>query len=477
MRIRPLVAALVATTISISVAGDCKTTVGFTRQWTYAHGVTTPGQVAEIPAFDRKTDTIWVAGVVGVDILDAESGTLVDHIDVTPFGAINSVAIHNGVAALAVEAAPDRTQPGHVLFYKTRKVEAGPFATVEVGALPDMLTFTHDGSRLLVANEATPNAVADTNYALPDPVGSVSVIDVENHTVVATATFDQVPRTGSDLRTDFTPTGSTSFDMDFEPEYIAVDDDDERAYVTLQEANAIAVLDLRTNEFTKVIGLGAKDFGKPGNEIDSIDNDSKISFQSVAAKGLYLPDSIATYESKGKTYLVMANEGDFREDNVDRGTTGAPATSPLNRLRVATPPSATPSFYAAGARSFSIRDTSGNIVFDSGSTLDREAARRNIYDDGRSRDKGVEPEGVALIDYRGRTYAFIGLERTLQAAVAVFDITNPKNVRFIDMIVTSTDRAPEGLVAFQHRGSFYVAIANETAGANGTSNTTLYSLE
>src|SRR5262249_44292652 len=151
------------------------------------------------------------------------------------------------------------------------------------------------------------------------------------------------------------------------------------------------------------------------------------------------------------------------------------APAPLNRLRLATPPSASPNFYAAGARSFSIRDTNGNIVFDSGSTLDREAAKRNIYDDTRSRDKGVEPEGVALIDFRSRTYAFIGLERTLQSAVAVFDITDPRDVRFIDMLVTSTDRAPEGLVAFHHRGTFYVAIANETPGANGTSNTTLYS--
>ncbi len=184
-------------------AGD--KSIAFTKLWTYKHGVTTAGQVAEIPAFDAKTNTIWVAGVVGVDVLDADDGTLVDHIDVTPFGAVNGVAIHNGLAALAVEAVPDRTEVGQVLFYDTRHIEVGVVDAVRVGALPDMLTFTHDGTKLLVANEATPNPRADAAYAQPDPVGSVSIIDVASRTVVAAADFAGVPTSGTNLRTDFTP--------------------------------------------------------------------------------------------------------------------------------------------------------------------------------------------------------------------------------------------------------------------------------
>jgi hypothetical protein len=111
-------------------------------------------------------------------------------------------------------------------------------------------------------------------------------------------------------------------------------------------------------------------------------------------------------------------------------------------------------------------------VYDSGDILDKEAHKRNIYDDGRSRDKGVEPEGVALLDIAGRTYAFVGLERTLHGAVAVFDITEPAKSRFIDMIVTAGDAAPEGLTAYQYRGDFYLGIANETSRT-----TTLYRIE
>jgi DNA-binding beta-propeller fold protein YncE len=442
----------------------------FTKLWTHNH--TTPGQLSEIPAFDRRTNTIWVAGVVGVDVLDGATGMLVEHIDVTRYGLVNSVTIHNGLAALAIEAGPpDRRRPGVVVFYNTRtRLPIGD--PVTVGSLPDMLTFTHDGRRLLVANEGTPNAVADTAYTPPDPPGSVSIIDMETRTVTATARFDNVPQFGTNLR--------TNVGMDFEPEYIAIDHDGARAFVTLQEANAIAVLDLSLNAFTEIIGLGAKDFSLPGNEVDPR-NDSAISFINANAFGLYMPDGIASYKWHGGTYLVIANEGDFREDNVDRSTAGnlpylAPA--PLDRLRISNADSSPGTLYAAGARSMSIRAVDGTLVYDSGSILDTEAHERGVYDDGRSRDKGVEPEGVALLDSGGRTYAFVGLERTTSSAIGVFDITDPYGATFLDMIVTPGDLSPEGLAAFAFRGDLYLAIANEVpALGTTTTHTTLYRVD
>jgi len=176
---------------------------------------------------------------------------------------------------------------------------------------------------------------------------------------------------------------------------------------------------------------------------------------------------------------VMANEGDFREDNVDRAAASSfGGVNPLDRLRVSSVDSSAGNLFAAGARSFSIRNDDGELVYDSGDLLDKQARLRGLYDDGRSRDKGVEPEGVELLNISGRTYAFIGLERTLQSAVAIFDITQPTSVQFIDMIVTPGDLAPEGLVAFHARGEYYLAIANETvAPGQSTSNTSLYRLD
>jgi DNA-binding beta-propeller fold protein YncE len=452
----------------------------FTSLWTYGH--TTPGQLSEIPAFDRRTNTIWVSGVVGVDVLDAATGALVTHIDVTAHGAVNSVAIHNGLAALAVEAASfsstclscDRRNPGKVLFYDTvTRLPSGDVSEVGVGSLPDMLTFTHDGSKLLVANEATPNVAADAPYLGVDPPGSVSIIEMATRTVVATALLSGVPTSGSRLRVP------VSTGMDYEPEYIAVSHDDTKAYVTLQEANGIAVLDLSTNEFTDIIGLGAKNFNLPGNEIDPKDTDGVVLFREVAANGLYMPDAVATYRWRGETFLVMANEGDFREDNADRSPASTyGAFDPLDRLRVSNRDSSPGNLFAAGARSFSIRRTDGELVYDSGSILDRQAHARSVYDDGRSRDKGVEPEGVALLDIGDRTYAFIGLERTTISTIAIFDVTNPHAVTFVDMIVTRGNLSPEGLAAYKYRGQFYLAIANEVpAPGVATTNTSLYLIE
>lgn len=456
----------------------------FDRMWTHTHVATggKPAVAAEIPAFDARTDTLWIAGVVGIDILDRSTGALVASLDTRSLGAINSVSIFNGVAAMAFENSSDRTQPGQVVLFDTttRTFTGGSLIAGQnqftVGALPDMLTFTPDGMKILVANEGTPAVYGSEilpraanlkrNYgpASNDPPGSVSIIDLTTNTVT-TVGFAGVPITGANVRTN---TG-----MDFEPEYIAVSPDGKKAFVTLQEANALAILDLSSNTFEKVVGLGAKDFSLPGNEIDSVFNDGKIEFLSVNAKGLYQPDSIASFEKDGKVFLVMANEGDFREDDADRSTGGTFGRSaPLNTLRILNTDSATDGdIFTAGARSFSIRDADGNLIYDSGSILDREAARLGIYDDNRSRDKGVEPEGVDLLEIGNRLYAFIGLERTLQGAVAVFDITDPYAVQYIDMIVTEGDRAPEGLKAFSLGGEHYLAIANEVSNT-----TTLYRL-
>ena len=467
---KKVIAVVVAALLNPAVAMADNPFSGLTKAWTYTN--TAAGQTSEIAAFDSTTNSLWVAGIAGVDVLDAVNGSLIQHIDTTAFGSINSVAIHNGIAAFAIES-NTRTNLGTVKFYDTatRSLSAG-VNSISVGALPDMLTFTKDGSKLLVANEASPlvygaqiGSTVPRNYgpAAVDPAGSVSIIDMSTRTVAATAGFAGVVTVGANIR--------TNAGMDYEPEYIAVNAAGTKAYVTLQEANAIGVLDLNTNSFEKIVGLGAKDFSLPGNTIDT-NNNGTISFVSANVKGLYMPDAIAAYEAGGSTYLVTANEGDFREDDGDRSSaTTVGASGDLGPLRILNTDSSPSNLFAAGARSFSIRDANGNLVFDSGDILDKKAAQLGIYDDARSRDKGVEPEGVELMTLGGRTFAFIGLERTTKGAVGVFDITDPANASFIDMIVTNGDIAPEGLEGFMMGGNYYLAIANETS-----KTTTLYNL-
>lgn len=440
-----------------------------THLWTYDHANTgVAGQTSEIAAFDSLNNQLWVVGIQGVDVLNASTGSLVQHIDTSTYGNVNSVAIHNGVAALAIENTT-RTTPGEVKFFDTTsRTLTGGINSITVGALPDMLTFTPDGTKLLVANEGSPSTygarLADSdghrNYgaAAADPVGSVSIIDMNTRSVIATPTFNTVTPVASNMGSNI----RTNTGMDFEPEYITVSADGSKAFVSLQEANAMGVIDLTTNATTQVIGLGVKDFNAPGDTLDTNDNGT-VSFGNVAAKGLFMPDGMATYDAAGNTFIVMANEGDFREDDADRSRASSfGRTGDLGRLRVSnTDSSATGEIFAAGARSFSIRDVNGNLVYDSGDILDKAAFAEGLYDDDRSDDKGMEPEGVALLELDGHTLAFIGLERTTSSAVAIFDITNPYSVSYLDMIVTPGTFAPEGLTAYSHDGKYYLAIANE----------------
>ena len=458
------------------------------RVWQHAHA---PSQKSEIVAYDDRTDTLWVVGVVGVDVLDRATGALVDHIDVTSVGAVNSVAIHDGLVALAIENTVDRTLPGIVVFYDARRRKQDGTA-VTVGALPDMLTFTPNGKEVLVANEATPNPrPTPAGLSSADPVGSVSIIDVRSREVTTLPIDPSIP--GFNALRLFPANGSlptqpaTYSAYGPEPEYIAVDPTGHYAYVTLQEANGIAVLDLKSRAFERIYSLGLKDFSLPGNEIDPNDQDGEVEFRSVPVKGLYQPDAIAAYRHKGRTYLALANEGDARDngtgDSEDerRGSAGnaaieyVPDGSELGRLTFSNVDSARGGpLVAFGTRSFSIRDTDGNIVFDSGSLLDREANRLGIYDDGRSDNKGVEPEGVALLHIEGRVLAFVGLERALKSAIAVFDVTDPFAVEYIDMFVGEGDLSPEGLHAFRVGSRYYVAVANEVSDTTSLFEITLH---
>lgn len=471
-----------ALALSFTLAGTAHAGLldGASQAWSNTHAGTPSGFLSEIVAFDSVTKTLWVSGVNGVNVLDAKTGASLSFIDTSGWGSINSVAIHNGVAAFAIESTT-RTQAGVVQLYDTssRSLLAGN-STITVGALPDMLTFTPDGSRLLVANEGTPatygsriGSTVPRNYgtSASDPVGSVSIIDVASRSVVSTATLAGVAQSGTHIRTN---TG-----MDFEPEYITVNKAGTQAYVSLQEANAMVVLDLQSGQFTKVVGLGAKDFSAPGNAIDAVYNDGKVSFEAVAAKGLYMPDGMASFTGKGnKTYVVMANEGDFREDDGDRSAASSVgATGPTSTLRISNTDSSPGDLYAAGARSFSIRDTDGNLVYDSGNILDVQANLAGIYNDNRSRDKGVEPEGVEVMEIAGKTFAFIGLERTTTGAIAVFEIdaNDPSKTSFVRMLTMNGQIAPEGMKGFTMDGVHYLAVSAEGADGVGAG-TALFAL-
>jgi hypothetical protein len=455
---------------------------------------------AEIVAFDQNHQRIFTinADSGAVDVFSAatlSNPTLLDTIDIkqmlvdegvvantTLVSAANSIAVNSAYVAIAVEANP-KTDNGWIVFLNLSDLSYA--AAVQVGAQPDMLTFTPDGHKVVVANEGEPN----DDYSV-DPVGSISVITVSGFSVdtIGFTDFNQGGSRNAELPTDKMVLDgfNASVAQSVEPEYITIAADGSEAFVSLQENNAVAVVDLGTNTIDRILGLGFKDYSIPGNEMDAGDRDSGVNLNNWPVMGIYMPDTITSMTFNGKTYLLTANEGDSRQDwldnvadqaaceasgyffdggcideirvkDIESDTTltlgadliGLDTDADLGRLRVsyhttfAKNGATVDKLYAYGARSFSVWDAQTGVqVFDSGNDFERITALRfgaefnNNNDENeaesRSDDKGPEPEAIAVGRINGHQYAFIGLER--MGGIMVYDISNPFAPEFIQYV-------------------------------------------
>ncbi len=459
---------------------------------------------AEIPAFDPLSKRAFASSNVGiqvVDLTDPAAPTLITTISPATLGVpgltsndVTSVTLRKGsganpsVLAAAIIASP-KTDPGYVVFLNA--ADGTLLGATQVGANPDNLTFTPDGTKVLVANEAEIDGglLGNADVAADTTLGTVSIIDVSGGfttPVVMTADFTaydtQVAALkAAGVRIFNNGTINAIPSRDFEPEYIAVSPDGTKAMVTLQEANAVAILDIATATFTSVVPLGKKDFS--GLRVDFSDADGPAGSRLLNPTtgnpvfGLYMPDAVASYTAGGQTYYVMANEGDDRNDFLNPDETsllGAvgyvldPTVFPnaaalknnaaLGRLSVSNSPGLRgdtdgdgdiDEILAYGGRSFSILDAAGNRVFDSGDMIDLIVMSQHLgnFDDSRSDNKGAEPEGVTIATLGSRTYAFIGLERAHM--VLMFDITNPLAPTYTTSFKKTGDLNPEGLVVVQ----------------------------
>ncbi|MEM9895452.1 MAG: choice-of-anchor I family protein [Bacteroidota bacterium] len=430
---------------------------------------------AEISAYDMATMQLFVVNNDGASTIDVinfsnpASPSVTSSIDISSFGGgANSVAVSQGRLAVAVEA-NDAQANGTVLVYSTSSLTSPSQYTV--GALPDMVTFTPDGSAAVVANEGEPNDDYTT-----DPEGSVSIItfssltDVSSGTVVTLGFTGFNPQEASLEEAGLRVNGpNATLAQDVEPEFITITPDSETAYVALQENNGLAVVDISEGTITGIVPLGFKDYRMDGLRLDPSDEDGVVSFRTVDFPlfGVYQPDAIAAFEVGGETFIISANEGDGRdyggtpgfvdEERIEDLTLDATvfadaanfqAGASFGRLLVMTDLGDTDNdgayeeLYTYGARSFSVWSDAGELLWDSGNELDNITLAAGVYADGRSDAKSTEPEGVVVGVINGSTYAFVGLERV--DAVAVYDVSMPTVPSFVQLIETGD--APEGLV-------------------------------
>ncbi len=397
-------------------------------------------------------------------------------VELSEFGAsVDGLAIHDDLIAVAV-GAEDVTSPGRVVFFDFRGRHRG---SVEVGAGPGMLVFTRDGKRLLVANEGRPS----DDYTV-DPDGSVTIIGIEEGLgvgAVRRAGFEAFNERREELVCAgvriFGPNATVA--QDLEPQSIAVSEDSETAWISLQENNAIAELDIESGAITSIYPLGFKDHGKEGGGIDASDMDGGIHIRRRPVYGMYQPDSLAAFTDGGVTYLATANEGARREydgysevarvadleldPEAFQDAARLKRSGNLGRLHVTTTLGDLDGdgdydrLYSFGGRSFSIWRLAGgalDLVYDSGEDFERITAGLDPRSfncsggvskrfDHRSDDSGVEPEGIAVGYWLGQRYAFIGLKHGL-GGVLIYNITDPAGPRFVKYVLSNDGSGRRG---------------------------------
>ncbi|AWI86988.1 nuclease [Methylobacterium sp. DM1] len=482
---------------------------------------------AEVVAYDSTTSRLYIqnAGENRIEIVTLDAtGALnksgeIGLSELEQYGAVNSVAVFNGLVAVAYANATGDA-PGRVALFNA---DGTLLRSLTVGVGPDQIVFTRDGSRLLVANEGE-QASAGSN-----PVGGISIIDVSggaaNAAVTATVGFEGLDGSEAALRArGLAITPGKSAAADIEPEYIAISPDNRFAYVTLQEVNGVAIIDL-TNPGTAPIAiqpLGAVNHSLAGNEFDASDRDGPANAQGVGTAsiriaatpantpiyGLLQPDAVASFATGGATYFVTANEGDQRVIGSadDTGDVARLSNIPNSRL---TPELQLLKADPAYARLNVLQrtgDTDGDGVIDQLQTLggrgisifrqnadgtltkvretggefekifaqiaperfNNEQGLANTPDD-RSDNKGPEPEGITIGTVNGRIYAFVGLER--QSGVIVYDVTDPANAAYVSYVLplpgATTDLGPEVLTFIaadrNPTGTPLLVSANEVA--------------
>lgn len=421
--------------------------------------------LVEIAAYDKSNKRVFLTNgnddaLTILDITNPAAPTFFGSLDLSAYGGPTSVAVSGSLIAVANEAASDVTDSGTVVFYDANDLGAAP-TPVTVGPLPDMVTFTPDGSKLLIANEGE---ASETDPLNNNPAGSIGFINTTtfDYTEADFTSFALTPGASPISNVRINPNVNSAVE-DLEPEYITVSPDGTKAFATLQENNTIAVIDVANEEITDLLPLGVKDHSLPGNGLDAAKDDDTAVIQPEPLLGMYMPDGMAAYNVGGINYIITANEGDARDEDfgtfaeyrdedeiggdatLDPGTYDAAFETRLDDLRISHHDGDTDDdgdldqLFTYGGRSFSIFAEDGTLIFDSGDDFEQEIlgqfpdnfnAGDDDFDlDDRSDNSGPEPEGVALGQIAGRTLAFIGIEK--MGGVMVYDVTDPFNVSFL----------------------------------------------
>ncbi|MBP0614220.1 esterase-like activity of phytase family protein [Jiella mangrovi] len=405
---RHVTAALLATTI-LATAGAASAEPVFNRIASFP-------VASNLPA-DAKPDTETSAEIItvsqdGMTLIysDSPAGGI-GMVDITdpkapkPGGFIamqgepTSVAVAGPDVLVGVNTSESFTNPSGrlaVVSVSDRK----EIASCDLGGQPDSVAVSRDGKFAAVAIENERDEDLNDGELPQMPAGYVTIFDLK----------DGAPDCGSMKKVEMTGLSDIGGD-DPEPEFVDFNSRNEIA-VTLQENNAIAIVDAATGTVTNHFSAGTVDL----KNIDTEDN-GEIALTGSQDGRRREPDAVQWIDDDR---LITANEGDYK----------------------------------GGSRSFTVWNKDGTVEYESGPAYEYELIRAGHYPDKRSDAKGIEPEGLEVATFGGKTLAFVLSERG--STVGVYDVSEG-DPKFLQLLPSGI--APEGAVAIPSRN--LLVTANE----------------
>lgn len=441
-----------------------------------------------------------------VKIATLDVSKLLPNFDVSALASrINSVDIKGNTVVAAYQSA-NAGGTGSVVVFDISDLNNVTVKVIPVGVLPDSVLLNAAGTMAYTANEGELAFTADGQPI--DGMGSISVIDLASGAVtnIGFDGFSEAQLSGLRIfpqAIEFYGSVTEAAKFDIEPEYVALSDDESTLFVTLQEAVAVAKVDLTAvtpgmpvvgSSVMTLLPMGTKDHSLPGNGLDYTDKDDGVNIELAPLHGLYMPDAIASFTVGGTTYFATANEGDDRGDygdapwgdavragdaNIDSTVAAGLdlSSTGLGRINISAIDGDIDGdgdidvLHSYGARSFTVWDESGNLVFDSGDMLEQLTLQYmpDAIDNGRADNKGPEPEALEAFTLNGSTYLAVGTER--HSTIFVFNLDNPAAPTFeyaVNQLVgNGVDWSPEEVEFASINGTPYLFTANEMSGTIG----------
>ncbi len=314
-------------------------------------------------------------------------------------GEPTSVAVAGGKALVAVNTSESFTKPSGFLAtvdVASKRIEA----TCDLGGQPDSVAVNKDRTLAAIAIENERDEEVNDGKIPQMPAGDLVILSL-NDGVADCATIKHVTLTGlAEVAGD-----------DPEPEFVSFNGKDEIA-LTLQENNHIVIIDAKSATVKTHFSAGSVDL----KDIDT-KRDGAIAFKDEQPGRKREPDAVKWLDDNR---IVVANEGD----------------------------------YEGGSRGFTVFDTSGKVLFESGASFEHAIASIGHYPEKRSSAKGVEPEGLEAAKFGNDNLFFVLAERASVVGVYKDTGAEPELLQLLPSGIS-----PEGAVAIPSRN--LLATANE----------------